>query len=107
MSAVAGLVGVDRATATIQTLRGSNGLQQREDGLHASFEVVVLGLDLFALAKGSLQFLEWLLAFELLDASLQRLDLVARTFANGALCLAVIGPFLSQLLRREVRDTAR
>jgi hypothetical protein len=107
VSACGGLVGGDRATATIQTLRSGNGLQQREDGLHAAFEVVVLGLDLLALAESVLQFLEGLLALELLDATLERLDLVAGALADGALGLAVVCSLLGQLLGRQVGDTAR
>ena len=107
VSACGRLIGDDRATATIQTLGGSNGLQQREDGLHAAFEVVILGLDLLALAEGVLQLLEGLLALEFLDATLQRLDLIARAFPDGALSLAVVRPLLGQLLRSQIGDAAR
>jgi hypothetical protein len=107
VSACGRLVGCDRATATILTLRSSNMLQQRDDGLHAASEVIVLGLDLVALAEGSLQLLQELFAFEPLDATLQRHDLVAGAFADCSLSLAVVCSLLSQLLRGQVGDTTR
>jgi hypothetical protein len=92
---------------TAQAIRTA---QRRRGDCHNAVQalphVVELGGDLLLLAQHHLQVVVGLLALEVQDAPVQRVDLVLGALADGTLGLAVVCPFARKLLGREVGDAS-